>query len=272
MSFEVLFDPIFRAPFATGLLLSAVLPLVGNYVRLRDEWLAALSLAQVAAAGGLIAVLLGQPTMGGALTAAGTAAVLKGRLAHAGNDNYALLVLLGWGAVFLAAANSAVGPEIAQAFIDGQLYFTGWPQLRTVALVAVLVFVFLSFLSRPLLVERFFPDHFKANQTPAWRYHLSFDVIVAMTLAFGAAMVGVMATFAFVFVPPWIAFRRATGWRNGLFLSVAFSTTGYLAGFVLAILLDQPFGPAQVMVLLILALGARSLEWVQAGIPNRRQT
>jgi hypothetical protein len=25
-------------------------------------------------------------------------------------------------------------------------------------------------------------------------------------------------------------------------------------------------------VLLILALGARSLEWVQAGIPNRRQT
>jgi zinc transport system permease protein len=94
MSFDVLFDPIFRAPFVTGLLLSAVLPLVGNYVRLRDEWLAALSLAQVAAAGGLIAVLLGQPTMGGALIAAGTTAVLKGRLAHAGNDNYALLVLL----------------------------------------------------------------------------------------------------------------------------------------------------------------------------------
>jgi len=175
--------------------------------------------------------------------------------------------------VFLAAANSAVGPEIAQAFVDGQLYFTGWPQLRTVAMVAVLAFVFLAFLSRHLLVDRFFPDHFKANQIPGWRYHLFFDVMVAiMTLPFGAAMVGVMATFVFVFIPSWFAFRRAKGWRNGLSLGVAFSTTGYLAGFVLAILFDQPFGPAQVMVLLILALGARFLEWIQAGTPTRRET
>ena len=37
MSLELLFDPLFRVPFATGLLLAALLPLIGMYLRLRNE-------------------------------------------------------------------------------------------------------------------------------------------------------------------------------------------------------------------------------------------
>lgn len=262
MGIDLLFDPLFRAPFATGLLLALVLPLVGNYVRLRDEWLAALGLAQVAAAGGLIAVLVDWPTMSGALLASGMTAALKGRLARAGNDNYALLVLLGWGAAFLAAANSAVGPEVAQAFVDGQLYFIGWPQLLIILVATFLVAVILPLLSRFILVDRFFPDHFSANRVAAWKYHLAFDVMVAGTLAFAAATVGVMATFALVFVPPWLAFRFAGGWRQGLVLAATLSGLAYVMGFAGALLLDQPFGPTQVVVLLVLVIVCRLLEWM----------
>ena len=64
MSFELLFDPLFRVPFATGLLLAAILPLIGMYLRLRNEWLAALAFAQMASAGALVAMVLSVNLLG----------------------------------------------------------------------------------------------------------------------------------------------------------------------------------------------------------------
>ena len=55
-----------------------------------------------------------------------------------------------------------------------------------------------------------------------------------------------MATFCLVFLPPWVAFRIAASWKRALVHSAGFSVTAYLAAFVLAIVLDQPFGPVLV--------------------------
>ena len=41
MNLDLLVDPLFRVPFLTGLLLAGLLPLIGMYLRLRGEWLAA---------------------------------------------------------------------------------------------------------------------------------------------------------------------------------------------------------------------------------------
>ena len=75
MSLELLFDPLFRVPFATGLLLAALLPLIGMYLRLRNEWLAALAFAQMASAGALVAMVLGAPMLVGGVLAALLAAL-----------------------------------------------------------------------------------------------------------------------------------------------------------------------------------------------------
>ncbi|KAB2921217.1 MAG: ABC transporter, partial [Dechloromonas sp.] len=50
-----MWSELFLVPFLTGLLLAVVLPLLGCYLRLRDEWLAALAYAHVTAAGALAA-------------------------------------------------------------------------------------------------------------------------------------------------------------------------------------------------------------------------
>jgi zinc transport system permease protein len=42
------------------------------------------------------------------------------------------------------------------------------------------------------------------------------DVPAAATLALAATAVGTMAAFALVFIPPWVAFRFAEGWRKTL--------------------------------------------------------
>jgi zinc/manganese transport system permease protein len=250
MHADALFDPLFRLPFLTGLLVVTLLTLVGCYIRVRDEWLAALGFAQVSAAGALLAALAHFPPMAGALTVAACAAVIKGRLAKAGNDNFALMVLVGWSAALLVAKNVTRGEDLEHAFVDGQLYFSGPEHFRSALYVGLGAVLLLPWLSQRLLAARFFPDTFAANRVSGWRYHLLFDLLAAAALAVAATVLGVMATFAFVFVPSWHAFQRTHGWRRALGSSLSLSLGAYVLGFALAITTDQPFGPTAVATLL----------------------
>ena len=68
---------LFLIPFLTGLGLAVLLPLLGCYLRLRDEWLAALAYSHVAAAGALLALVGGLPPALGGIAAAGLAGTGK---------------------------------------------------------------------------------------------------------------------------------------------------------------------------------------------------
>lgn len=254
MSFALVFDPLFRVPFANGLLLALVLPLLGCYVRLRNEWLAALGLAQVTAAGGVTAILLGIHPLAGALGAAVIAAGVKGRTERSGNDVYAVLLFFGWSAALVGAANSVRGEELSHALLEGQLYFTTWANLGgALALVAIAAAAG-PWLSKRLLLEHFFPEHQASNGQAPWRLHLGFDLLVALSVALATESIGVMATFCLVFFPPWVAFRIASSWKRALVHAAGISVTAYLVAFVLAILFDQPFGPVLVGVLVATGL------------------
>lgn len=163
MSLGHVFDPLFRVPFANGLLLALVLPVLGSYVRLRNEWLAALGLTAVVAVAG-------------------------------------------------------------------------------------------PWLSRMLILEHFFPENMAANRQSPWRLHLAFDLLAAFSVALATESIGVMATFCLVFLPPWVAFRFAASWKRALVHATGLSVTAYLAAFVLAIALDQPFGPVLVGTLVVAGL------------------
>jgi zinc transport system permease protein len=72
-------------------------------------------------------------------------------------------------------------------------------------------------------------------------------------MAVATATVGLMAAFALAFIPPWLAFRSAKNWKQALVISFSFGTAGYIAAFMLALWLDQPFGPVLVILLLVIA-------------------
>ena len=63
-----------------------------------------------------------------------------------------------------------------------------------------------------------------------------------------------MGAFALVFIPPWLAFRRAANWRSGLRWSLAIGVVAYVAAFALALGLDQPFGPVLALLLVLVGL------------------
>jgi zinc transport system permease protein len=254
VSFGDIFDQMFLLPFLNGLVLATLLPVVGAWVRLREEWLAALGLAQISAAGVVLGAIVTEPGILVALGAAALAAAVKTFLGRAGNDTYAVMILLGWSAALIGASVLAHGDELGHALMQGQLYFTGQEQLMGMLALAVVAAGLLPWLSPRLLLGRFFPDHFRANGVPNPHHDVVFDVLAAVTVALAATAIGVMATFALVFIPPWVAFRVAQGWRKTLVWSAGLGILAYLVAFVAAIRLDQPFGPVLVAVLLVLAL------------------
>jgi zinc/manganese transport system permease protein len=259
VNFALVFDPLFRIPFANGLLLAVTLPLVGAYVRLRDEWLASLGLAQATAAGGVVGALMGVHPLAGAIGAAAATAGLKGKLVKAGNDVYAVTILAGWCVALVGAANSVKGEELSHALLEGQLYFTTAHHLAAAACLLLAAAVGLPWMSRRLLLERFFPEHLGANGTQTWRLHAGFDLLVAFSVALSTQSIGVMATFGLVFLPPWAVFHGAPGWRKALVGTAVVGIAGYLVSFVVAILLNQPFGPVFVAVLAASGIVVRPL-------------
>jgi zinc/manganese transport system permease protein len=256
-------SPLFLQPFLIGLCFAVVLPLFGCYLRLRDEWLAAFAYAHVAAAGALCAMALELPLVLGGAGMAVLAALVK-RLAAsrlAGGTAYALLLLVGWAAAVLLTANLPMAERLGHALFDGQLYFADETQLAIALVCLVLGVPLLALLSRHLLLAQIYPAFFSARKLPAWRVHLGFDLLAVAVLAVATMSLGVMGAFALVFVPPWVVFGRAKSWRRGLLFSCLLGVVGYILAFLLALRLDQPFGP--VLAVVLVALGV-------AALPNRR--
>ena len=253
--FGMLFDPLFIRPFFTGLCFAVLLPVFGAYLRLRDEWLAALAFAQTAAAGSLLAMLGGLPLMLGGLLAAAAAAGLKSLFEGAARGvqgaAYALLLVSGWAVSVLLVANLPLAERLGHALFDGQLYFTDTSHLAAALASIVVLSAGLLRLSRGLLLAHFFPDFFRARGQSARRIHFFFDLLVAAALALATMSVGVMAAFAMVFVPPLVAWSWSASWQRSLLLAVAVGVLAYLIAFVAALWLDQPFGPLLAIVLVL---------------------
>lgn len=250
---------LFLLPFLAGLPLAVLLPLLGVLLRLRDEWLATLGLAHLATASALAGLAAGLPVVWGAPLGAVAGALLKYFGGQRSNSAYGLMILAGWAATLLIAANSALGDALAHGVVDGQLYFAGPREVIVSVITALLGLHLLSWLTPRLIRARLLPTHEAANRLPAWRWHLGFDLLVALAVAVAIATLGLMAAFALIFLPAWMAFRLAPDWRRCQALALGVGLGGYGAAFALALTLDQPFGPTLVTALLLMGLfaGAR---------------
>jgi zinc/manganese transport system permease protein len=255
-------------PFFAGLTLAALLPVVGNLLRLRDEWLATLGFAHLATAGVLLGMALHLPPFAGALLGALTGAGVK----HAGggrsNSAYGLMILAGWSLTLMVAANTTLGDALAHALIDGQLYFAGPRELIVDFVVAVVAVAALRGMTPRLIAARLFPERERTHEPRAWRWHLGFDLLPATTIAAGTATFGLMAGFALVFVPPWIAYRFAADWRHAQWLAAGIGIAGYAGAFWIALGLDQPFGPMLGAVLVLCFIASALWCRFSAAVPD----
>ncbi len=250
----ILFDPLFRVPLLTGLCLAAALSLIGGFLKMREEWLSALGISQISAAGAVAGVALGVPVIFTAVAAAAGAALIKDLNPKSGNSHYAMMIILGWAASLLLAANTYHGEVAGETFLRGQLYFTHGGHLAGALILLVFLLAVLKWLSKRLLTERFFPDYYSANNIAAFPHRIIFAGLVVFSAVLGTVSIGAFPAFAMFFVPPWIGFVIVDGWKKSLAVSVLIAVAAYLVSFAAAVLGDQPFGPLLMIVLALFAM------------------
>jgi len=144
--------------------------------------------------------------------------------------------------------------RLGHALFDGQLYFSSSEQLWQVAICSFVALLLLRILAKNLLLAHVYPDFFRIRGLLTWPTQSGFDLLAALVLALATMSMGVMGAFALVFIPPWLAFRRAPDWRAGLWLALAIGLLAYIAAFLVALGLDQPFGPVLALVLIVVGL------------------
>jgi len=164
------------------------------------------------------------------------------------------MLILGWGGGLFLAANIHQGAVVGEGLLRGQLYFSGPMHLFTTLTVSGLFLATLPWLNRRLLTQRFFPDHFSANQKASWTHEAWFHLLLVATVVPGTLAMGALPVFALFFVPAWVAFPLARGWKQGLFFCVGIGVLAYLSAFFLAIVIDQPFGPTLTLILALTAV------------------
>ncbi|MDR2689436.1 MAG: metal ABC transporter permease [Azoarcus sp.] len=248
---------LFWRPALTGALLALLLPLLGLYLRLRQEYWASLAYGQVGAAGALGAQALGIAAVAGglavSLAVAGMKHRLEKRLPTAGL--FPLLFILGWSVSLLLTANLPGVERLGAALFEGQLYFAGVEMLYGAVLALAVGGIFLWRKGRLLLFAHLYPGHFHAQRLPAWPVRAGFDLLAAASLALAVMSLGVMGAFALVFAPPWIVFALAPNWRSALVAAPVLGLLAYALAFALALIHDQPFGPMLALTLAALASG-----------------
>jgi zinc transport system permease protein len=249
----MIWDTFFIIPFFSGLIISIILSAIGVLLRLRNEWLAALGFAHLAGASALIGLAVHVPAVIGATLGATLGAVIKAVGRFRGNTVYALMILAGWSITLLVAANTTLGSVMGHAMVEGQLYFANYLQFSAAVLLAVATITGLYWLVPIVVRSRFFPGHDAADHQEVKLWYLAFDLLAALSMAIATGIVGLMAAFALVFIPPWLAFRLGRHWKQTMAISIGFGTAGYIFSFLLALFMDQPFGPVLVSFLLVMA-------------------
>ncbi len=248
----MIWDDLFLLPFLAGLGLAVMLPLLGNYLRLRDNGFAALAYSHLSAAGALLATLFAwAPALGGILMTSVFGAAQRGLGRRLGKAQvFPAGLLLGWAISILVTANFPLAERLGHALFDGQLYFASTFEAGMVGIwLVVVVYLLLRWSSR-LLLHHLYPDYFRLCGGGDWSVLLGFDLLVALSLSLATLVLGVMAAFALIFIPARIAAKRAGNWRQGVLFSLLISVLSFVAAFAGALYADQPFGPMLVLMLL----------------------
>lgn len=238
--------------------------LLGTFVQLRREGMAALALPQVVAVGAALGLRWGWPTLGPAIVTAGLAVLLLAWSKRHGANHWVLpsLFVAGLSLSFLVIANS--GAHVAEL----QNLFTGIdvsvaPETARVVIPVVLATGIASAVlwRRWLLLAQMPAVAELAGLKPA-RWDVLFLCLLATLLLFGTSALGAVMLLAMIFLPA----ATVLPWVRRIPMALVFAPiVGLLAlacGFVLSIEMTWPLSQSVGAVAfggLVVSHGARAV-------------
>lgn len=235
-------DLLLLAPaFVTGLLVLLTHVPLGRQVLARGIIFLDLAIAQLAATGALLTMLVVHDhDAWQAQAGAGVAALAGALLLHAAERRWPEIQEALIGSTFVLAATLALlllaadphGGEALRDALAGQILWVDWPQLPALLTTTVIV----------LLLTRY-------GRGPLFAFYLPF----ALTVTVAVQLVGVYLVFSSLILPA-LAVRRIASPRRALMLALLTGAGGYALGLTVSFVADLPAGPACTWGLAIAAI------------------
>jgi zinc/manganese transport system permease protein len=265
------------APFAASLILTGIHAYLGVHVVERGVIFVDLSLAQIAALGGTIALLMpmsgGDPhapavyyvSLGFTFIGAGIFALIRTRRARIPQEAViGITYAVASAAAILAMSKSSSQAEHLKEMLVGNIIAVSWPEVGQTALLYGIVGVFHYIFREPFLAISM--QHDDPEQTGLnvrlwdFLFYASFGFVVTSSVA----IAGVLLVFCYLIVPSVAAMlyadtigrRLAIGWTMGTIVSAL--------GVYLSLVLDLPTGATIVCTfgtVLVVMAAARPLIW-----------
>lgn len=243
------------------LVLSGTYSYFGYHVVRRGVIFVDLSLAQVAALGSSVGVLLGwgeqAPGLNYLLSLAFTLlgallfVAFRGRRQRVPIE--ALIGITYAGAIalsLLVLEHSAEGTEQIKEMLSGALLTVSPRELGVIAALCALVTAAHWFARRGLLAVTENAEAARAGGMRVWAWDFLFYATFGLIVTSSVRVAGVLMVFAFLIIPAVAAQVAVQGIKKRLFFGWAFGAAGCLAGLELSIRLDHSAGPTIVAVFL----------------------
>jgi len=266
-------------PFVACMVLVAMLSYLGLHVIAREVIFVDLSLAQMAALGGLSALLIHvsaeSPTaylfallataVGALLFALTRTSGSKGRVPQ--EAFIGIVYVMASAAAILVANKVPGGGEAIEKTLTGSILWITWPTIAKLAAAYVVLGAVQYALRRKFLTISFHPEEAeRAGWSVRWWdfwFYLLFGVVI--TLAVPVA--GVLMVFSFLVVPAVIAFLFTRDMRRLAYISWGSGALASILGLWLSLAGDLPTGPLIVCLYGVVLLGALALRRFVRGAP-----
>ena len=262
---------LFRWAILSGLVVGAVGSMLGAFLLVRRTGFYGVALPQLAATG--VALGLAAPTFGlftldveellhdphalqayllpwvAGVTATGLALLVAfGRRKETESARVASIFALASASTVVLGLYAPVGEQKTAELLSGQILTVGLHEYEVLAASFLLVGFFLLRFRRDLTLAAFDPDTAVVLGRPVRRFELLFHLLLGTAVTVGALIVGPLVLFGLLVVPPLAAHGLARSMRGFLLLSAGLGVTAAVAGVLLSLWFDWPFGPAVVLV------------------------
>jgi zinc transport system permease protein len=226
---------------AGGLVAGTLLPLLGLWVVLQRVVFLGVTLAQVAAAGVALGLVLDLPSLPfgmamtlGVVTLAGS----RRRLTRLGDAALGAGFCVASALSLLFISRSASDLDEVTHVLHGNLIYATPDAVWTVAITLAACVTLIALFFKEMLFAAFDAESAAALGMRARGWQLLLFLVLALALSVSMRTTGSLLSFAMLVLPPLAALRLRIGLRTTFALSAALGFLGTLAGLALAVSAD----------------------------------
>ncbi len=248
---EIFLLPFMQRALLAGLLLGALLAVLGVFVVLKrmsffSDGVAHASLAGVA--GGIL--LNTNPLLSAVAFSAVAGALiawLERRTRIASDAVVGLIFTAGMAAgVVMISFKPGYQPDLI-SYLFGNILSLQWSELGIMAILSVLIILFLVWQYKNLTLMILNPEIAHVNKVNVARLQTMLYVIVAVSVVMGMKLLGIVLVSALVIIPVSTAKLIARSFKSLMILSIILSEVAVVLGMLLSVAFNLPTGAVMVL-------------------------